>query len=172
MSTHMEHAASTLGGAAKQIRAAEGGLSGVFKTLTQEHTEASALLLRLSESSDPDGRRRLFPLIRKELLSHEKAELAVIYPVYAQHEQTLELAIQHNREAQTMEGLIERLHALDVESERWASTLDALVKALQRHVAEEENHFFPMGEYTWGREKARELDVRYKATRNEIAAHL
>ncbi len=172
MPTHMEHAASKVMGAVKQVKGAMEGLSGIFRTLMQEHGEASALLLRLKGSNDIELRRRLFPLIRKELLSHEKGELAVLYPVFEQYEETAELAIHHNREAQTMESLIQRLHELDFESDGWGATLEELVEAVQHHVREEENTFFPKGELAMGSRKAEELEHRYHATKQEVIAKL
>jgi len=172
MPTQMEHAASKVMGAVKQMKGAAQGLSGIFRTLMQEHGEVSTLLSRLEGSDDPELRRRLFPLIRKELLSHEKGELALLYPVFEQYEETAELAMQHDREAQTMESLIRRLHETAFESDRWGAIFEELVDAVQRHVREEESKLFPKGELAMGSRKAEALQYRYHATKQEIMAKL
>ena len=172
MPTQVEHAASKIMGAAKQAKSAVKGLSGVFRTLMQEHGEVSALLLRLKGSDDLELRRRLFPLIRKELLSHEKGELAVVYPIFEQYPETAELAIHHNQEAQSMETLIQRLHELEYDSPSWGPMFEELVAAVQHHVQEEENNFFPKGELAFGSKKSEELETRYMATKQDVIAKL
>ena len=171
MPTPIEQAASKVMGAAKQVKGAMEGLSGVFRTLIQEHGEVSALLTRLKASNEPDVRARRFPLIRKELLSHEKGELAVVYPEYEQHAETADLAVHHYREATLMEGLIERLSSTDMASESWGQTFDELVTAVQHHVREEENNFFPAGQQVFPN-KLDELDRRYHAKKQEILSGL
>lgn len=173
MTTHIEHAAGkVMGAAAKEIKGAVEGLSGIFRALMQDHREASALLMRLKASNDPELRRRLFPLIRKELLSHEKGEIAVLYPALEQYRETASIAAQHNREAQLMEAKIQRLHALDVRSEDWGPALDELIDLVQQHVREEENDFFPQGELALGSAKAEDLELRYTATKNDVMSRL
>ena len=85
MPTRTEQAASKVMGAAKKAKGTLEGLTGVFKTLMEEHGEVSALLLRVKASDDPETRTRLWPTIRRELLAHEKGELAIVYPMYAQY---------------------------------------------------------------------------------------
>jgi iron-sulfur cluster repair protein YtfE (RIC family) len=172
MPTHIEHVAAKVMGAAKQAKGAIEGLSGIFRTLMQEHGEASALLLRLKASGDPELRRRLFPLIRKELLSHEKGEIAVLYPALGQYEETASITAHHNGEAQTIEAKIQRLQELDVNSSDWGPALDALIEVVQHHVHEEENNFFPKGELAMGSAKAEDLELRYTATKNEVMSRL
>jgi hypothetical protein len=172
MPTHMEHAAVKVMGAAKQIKGAFEGLSGIFRTLMQEHGEVSALLVRLKASDDPELRRRLFPLIRKELLSHEKGELAVLYPVLAEYEETAEIAVHHEREARALEALIQRLSDMDVNGSSWGTTLEELIQMVQHHVREEENDFFPKGELAIGSARAEDLELRYTATKNEAMSRL
>lgn len=172
MPTHVEHAAAKVMGAAKQVKGTIEGLSGIFRALMQEHGEASALLLRLKASSDPELRLRLFPLIRKELLSHEKGEIAVLYPALEQYEETAWIAAHHNREAQSIEAKIQRLRELDVNSSDWAPALDELIELVQHHVREEEDDFFPKGELAMGNAKAEDLELRYMATKNEVMSRL
>src|SRR5579884_4353382 len=80
MPTRTEQIASKAMGAMKVAKATVKGLGGVFRKLSQEHGEVTALLMRVKRSSDVEVRRSLFPDIRRELLCHEKAELEVVYP--------------------------------------------------------------------------------------------
>ena len=94
-------------GAAKKAKGTLEGLTGVFKTLMEEHGEVSALLLRVKASDDPKTRARLWPTLRRELLAHEKGERSVVYPMYAQYPAIAELALEHNQQANHLSTLIE-----------------------------------------------------------------
>lgn len=91
-----EKAASKVMGTAKEAKAVLSSVTGVFKELMREHGEVTALLLRVKASSDAEVRSDLFPKIRAELVSHEKGELAEVYPVFRKHEQLAAYAEQHD----------------------------------------------------------------------------
>jgi hypothetical protein len=71
-------------GVAKAVNARLEGLTGVFMHLANEHGQVSALLRDLEASDDAEKREDLWNTIRLELISHERAELAVVFPVLAQ----------------------------------------------------------------------------------------
>ncbi len=161
MTNPAEELASKVMGAAKRGKATLEGLSGIFKTLAQEHGEVSALLLRVKSSSDPQVRAELFPKIRKELLSHEKGEVAVLYPAYRGFTETEMIADKHDQEAGHLEKMIATVVATEYQDPEWATRFDALVDLVQRHVAEEENEFFPKGERVLG-ERTKDLEAQFK----------
>jgi len=78
MANSVEQIATKAAGTVKAVTAGFKGLRGVFLHLAEEHGELAALMKRVSKSSDAQVRRDHFPHIRAELLSHEKAELAVL----------------------------------------------------------------------------------------------
>jgi hemerythrin-like domain-containing protein len=133
-------------GAMKVGKATVTGLTGIFKKLEQEHGEVSALLLRVKSSSDPEVRAALYPKIRAELLSHETGEVTVLYPEYRQYPETAFIADKHDQEASQLQKMIAAVSETEYEDPEWAARFDALVDLVQRHVAEEENDFFPKGE--------------------------
>lgn len=77
MPNRMDSMISKGAGMVKAVKARLEGLVGVFKTLAEQHGEVAALLKRLQHS--PDKRSELWPEIRRELLSHERAELREVY---------------------------------------------------------------------------------------------
>lgn len=166
MPNRVEELASNAMGKMKAAKATVTGLTGVFKTLTEEHGKVSALLMRVKMSSDADVRRTLFPTIRKELLSHEAGERTVVYPALRAHPETAQMADEHDRDANELEQLIGQLHLLNVEDPAWGPTFTKLVAHVQTHTTEEENKYFQKASKVL-RAAAEDLDARYQTARAE-----
>jgi len=171
MPTNVEKVASKIMGTAKKAKGTLEGLSPVFKTLMEEHGQVSALLLRLKASSDLETRRRLWPTIRKELLSHEKAEVAVVYPMFKQDAETSQLAVEHDEEADQLSSQIGRLEELDLADPAWDPLFQQLVELVTHHVHEEESSIFPAGQRRLGRQ-LEGLEATYLEKKNSIIAQL
>ncbi len=166
-----EKAASALMGSAKAAKATLKGVTGVFKELMREHGEVTALLVRVKMSSDVNLRRELFPKIREELLSHEKGERTVVYPVFKQHEDLAGYAEMHEREAKTLERHIQRLSAMAYEDVGWASAFEDLVNAVSHHVKEEEGEYFPVASRTLGKTVTEGLTRLYDERKKQAVAN-
>jgi hypothetical protein len=165
-----EKVASTVIGAAKVAKATVENVTGVFKQLMREHGEVTALLLRVKATSDADVRRELFPEIRRELISHEKGELAVVYPVFEEHEDLAAYADMHERDAGALERMIQRLSSIAYEDAAWGPAFADLVKAVSRHVKEEEGEYFPIASRTLGKKVTETMASEYTATKEAIMA--
>ena len=120
-------------GKAKAMKAALKGLSGVFRTLSEQHGQASALLRRLKGNSD--RRADLWPTVRTELLAHERAEMEVVYRELHYDPRTRLMAEHHDEEA---------------------------VQTVQHHVAEEEGEIFPKAQDVIGRDRTLAMDITYE----------
>jgi hemerythrin-like domain-containing protein len=157
-------------GAAKAAKATLENLSGVFQQLEREHGEVTALLLVVKATSDPAKRKELFPRIRAELLSHEKGELAEVYPAFREHANLANYAEIHEREARTLERTIEKLMAINYDDPNWGATFAELVNAVSHHVKEEEGDFFPAANRELGKDTAERLKERYLTTKAAVMA--
>jgi hypothetical protein len=169
MPNSLEKAASKTMGTVKSAKASLKGLTGVFKHLMQEHGEVSALIKRVTVSSDTDVRRELFPTIRKELLGHEKGELNAVYPVLAEYPETEGIAEIHAREASELEAAIRAVDAIDFGAQAWAPAFEHLAQLVKAHVDEEEGEFFPVAQETIGEERARGLTERFEAAKKSAS---
>ena len=109
MPNKMEELASKGMGKAKQVTARMKGLTGIFAQLAEEHGEVSLLVKRVAGSTDPAVRARLFPTIRSELLVHEQAERAELYPTLVYYAETRVMVEHHDREAAELETLLKQL---------------------------------------------------------------
>lgn len=157
---------------AKEAPSTSTGLTGVFKTLAKQHSEAGALLKKAEGTSEPAKRAEQWKNIRVELLSHEKAEMREVYPVLRQHPETKALAEEHDREAKDLEAMIMQLDKTDASSSEWLNLLHKITDAVQRHAKEEENEIFPKAQQAIGKPEAERLDARFQQTQKEIKDQL
>jgi hemerythrin superfamily protein len=171
MTTRLEGIGAKAMGAARAAVATVGGMTGIFRRLTQEHGEMSALLMRVQLTSSPAVRRNVFPTIRKELLAHERAEESEIFPMFQQNEGTRAIVEAHAREAGQLEMVIGELTEIAVDDPRWEQTFDRLFKLVQAHVKTEESAYFPAGQHAFA-ERTDEMLARFEVIRAQIMQDL
>lgn len=172
MANQIERAASKAMGKVKAAKARIKGLKGIFRQLSEEHGEVSAMLKRVKMTSDPKVRAELFPKIKRELLSHERAELSELYPLLMQNPQTRGIAEDHDREARQMESLLEALDQQAYDSPGWKRDFAQLADLVEHHAREEENEYFPKAQDVLGHERAEALGERYLTTKKAFMQQL
>jgi hypothetical protein len=168
MPGRLEELASKAAGAIKAAKATVEGLSGVFKLLTKEHGEVSALLLRVETSSDIRVRQELFPTIRRELLAHEKGELREVYCAFEGNPELRAMAAEHDREARELEQILNELYVTSYDDEGWGPRFRQLVEAVKHHTTQEEDHFFPAANRILGKEAAEHMQSCYEACKADV----
>jgi hypothetical protein len=141
-------------------------LVGVFKTLSEQHREASALL-KLAKA-DPGQRPTLWPVIRQTLFSHEHGEVRELFPVLRQYADVRALADQHDAEAHELDAILGRLDRMPMQSELWSALFDQLIETVLAHVAEEETQIFPAAQAAIGEARALQLDATVLAAKLKI----
>jgi hemerythrin superfamily protein len=168
MPSHIDTLLSKGRGKLKAMKARLDGVAGVFKTLTEQHGEVEALLG--SVKRDADKRQDLWPKLRTELLSHERAEIQEVYPALRAHVPTRPLADQHDAEAAELEQLITKLDAIEISSDAWGTVFDQLADAVTAHATEEETEIFPIAQSVLGEARAKQLDAQFLSAKQRIAA--
>jgi hypothetical protein len=159
-------------GTVKAVKAGFNGLRGVFLHLAEEHGEVSAMMKHVSKSNDEQVRREHYAKIRAELLSHERAELAEVYPSLARYETTREIAELHAREATQLESAIRAVDALDPASAAWGLAFERLLALVEEHVDHEEKHFFPKAQAAIGEQAAEALRTPYENAKSSAKKQL
>lgn len=172
MPNPLETISAKSAGAAGAVSAKMKGLTGVFNELAQQHRQAAALLKQTERAHDPAKRQDLWGTVRRELLSHERAELSILYPELAQHAATQDIAERHSDEAQTLEATIAEIDMVGYDSPNWTSLVQRLITLVEHHVDEEENEFFPRAEATIGKDAARALQGRLVAAKERLLEEL
>jgi len=144
-------------------------LIGVFSTLAEQHSEMAAMLAQLQQ--DPSSRALQWPLVRRELVSHEHSEVRELYPALRQYEALRALADHHDEEARELDALICRLDTMDVRSDAWGEVLDVLTQTVLHHAKEEEEQtIFPAAQQAIGEARAIELDAKLVLAKQQLAA--
>ena len=166
MPNPMDQIVSKGTGLAREAKARMEGLVGVFKTLAQQHGEASALLERAR--ADEGKRADLWPTIRAALKSHEQGELREVFPVLRQYPELAALADQHETEASELSRTINQMSTIGPRSPQFAAHLDRLIGLVQTHVADEEKRIFPRAQEVIGDERARELEPKFLAVAKQV----
>lgn len=149
-------------GKAKGAKQKLTGGEGIFARLASEHGEISAMLGRVAGSGeDSDARRELYPKIRRELLSHARAEEKEVYSVFRDVPDLSGKMNQSVQEHNQIENAIAELDRLPMSDERWTEVCRELVKTVQEHVREEEGDIFPVAKEAFGEGRAEELEAIY-----------
>ena len=157
MPNKIEKAASEAMGVIKDVKAGLKGLTGVFRHLMEEHGKVTALIKRVSMSSDESVRANLFPTIRSELIGHEEGELRAVYPVLAEYPETSTIAEEHAKQAGELRQAIDELDRLPFSDAGWGPAFDRLATLVENHVSKEESDYFPKAQKVLGDERSKEL---------------
>lgn len=157
-------------GKLKAVKARLAGLVGVFKALAEQHGEVIVLLERARASDEKFA--QLWPTIRRELLSHENAELRALYPVLRTREETRKLADHHDAEASEMEAMIAAIDELAIATPERRHIYQRLVDAVSHHARDEESHVFPRAQKAIGKQEAEAMEARLLAEKQQIAESL
>lgn len=155
-------------GKVKAMRARLSGLIGVFKTLAEQHGGVIMLLERAKASDQKFT--ELWPTIRRELLSHEQAEMRELYPVLRAKEETRGLAEHHDTEANVLEQLINEIDRMVVGAPGRRHAFERLVNAVKHHAREEEHSVFPKAQEALGKGAAEVIESKLLATKKQIIA--
>jgi hypothetical protein len=166
MPTRIDSFVSHAMGKMKAVKARIGGLHGVFATLAEQHGEVTALIMRCK--NHPDRRSDLWPTIRAELLSHERAEMSEVFPELRTHAETRPLADHHDVEAGQLEALIDLIDATDISSDGWGTSFAELADMVGKHAQEEETETFPAAQKVLGDDLVKRLDERFVRAKQRI----
>jgi iron-sulfur cluster repair protein YtfE (RIC family) len=172
MANPVEHVKAKVAGITGAVEARFKGLKGVFMKLAEQHHAVSSLLSDAEKTDDFTRRAALWAEIRRELVSHEQAELLQVYPVLEDYETTREIAHQHTEAAAELEAAVQELDSIGFQSDAWQPALERLIARVQAHVELEEEQLFPRAQEALGDEAARELEGPFERARELALARL
>lgn len=148
-------------------RAPASALVGVFETLVNEHRKAAELMQRLAHQS-AESRREAWPILRRQLLSHDRAEELEVYAALEGYDGARDILEHHKLDAGELEGSINELDAIDYASEQWLAKLRDIVASFEDHVRDEESDYFPRMQQLLGEDRARDLHERFVSAQREV----
>jgi len=172
MPNPIEKMAAKGAGKAAAVGARAKGLTGVFNKLAEQHHEVAALLKRAESVEEPAKREDLWQTIKRELLSHERAELETVYPALKREASLKDIPPHHNAEVPELEAAIAAVEAEGFSSIGWKARVAHLRELITHHANEEENEFFPRAEEALGKEASAQLEGRFMAAKEKAAKRI
>lgn len=130
----------------------------IYTLLKGEHAETRTLLNTLKKTPQSmDGtRKKIFVKLRRELLSHAKAEENAVYNQAAERIEKSEVE-EARRDHDQIEEILASLENMDENTEAWDDQLKALEQAIEIHVMEEEDVFFEKMKEKFSDEEAKQM---------------
>jgi hemerythrin superfamily protein len=102
------------------------------------------------------------------LLTHERAEMRVIYPELRMRDQLRALANHHDAEGDALERMIHDLEEVDMSSDTWGNLFERLADTVAHHAKEEETEIFPLAQRVIGKDRAKELDAKFQNAQRSL----
>jgi hemerythrin superfamily protein len=162
MANPVENVRAKVAGITGAAEARLKGLKGVFTKLAEQHHQVSSLLSTIEKTEDLTRRAALWAEIRRELVSHEQAELLQVYPVLEDYETTRDIARLHTEAAGELEAAVQELDHLGFQSDAWQPALERLVGKVRAHAELEEQQLFPRAQEALGDDAAKELEAPFE----------
>jgi hypothetical protein len=144
------------------------GLTGVFKRLVEQHKQIAALLRRAEAAQTAAERQAIWSDTRRQLLSHDRAEVLEVYAALEGFDATRAIVERHSLQAEELESAVNEVDAVDYDSERWLPRLCDVVALVEDHVQDEETDFFPRAQKVLGEQESLELDERFMGAQREV----
>jgi hemerythrin superfamily protein len=109
-----------------------------------DHMRIEALLMQLRFSQEAEHRSALLRKVRTELFRHMRLEEEIFYPACAAHEDLKSFAENALEDHREIRDLFKELGELDPTERRFGARVTQLIRAVERHVVQEEDRIFPL----------------------------
>jgi hemerythrin-like domain-containing protein len=140
-----------------------------IQLLETDHRRLEDLLKRGEDTGDSavKARASLLDTITEELNVHELIEEKVLYPALKAHPEATDIVLEGYQEHHLADLIVQELHALSKDDERWGAKFKVLQESIQHHIEEEEGEMFRTARAVFGRDELRELGARMAAMKAE-----
>ena len=141
--------------------------AGIFRRLADDHAQVASLMQQVIATPDEAVRESLFEDVRRELLSHARAEQNTFYEALRDHATTREFAVHAWEEHEEVEQLLTELEGEDTSDDAWMDTFVQMMTAVEHHVSAEEGEMFAQAKNVLSKQDARELEERFAVAKDE-----
>lgn len=134
---------------------------GWLQQILGHHREIESAFAEALSASAPEARRKACKQLGMLLTGHSMAEEAVIYPAISLHDSKGHAAIAFEEQsmAKVQFALLEQI---DPMSQEWRDKLEHIKGAVEQHVYQEENSWFPEVAGAIGMDESEMLTARYR----------
>ena len=147
------------------------GDTDALALLERDHRRLEDLLKRGEKTTERaiKGRNELLNTITAELNIHEWIEEKVLYPALKAHPESNDLALEGYQEHHVVDLLIQELHDLPRDDERWGAKFKVLKENLEHHIHDEEGPMFRTARGVLSREELQALGAQMAAMKADAS---
>jgi hypothetical protein len=140
--------------------------------LESDHRRFETLLKEGEETTERGVKRRseLLQTLTGALTVHEAIEERILYPALKAHEEATEIVLEGYQEHHVADLVINELHQLSRDDEKWGAKFKVLKESLEHHIQEEEGEMFRIARAVLTREELTGLGARMKSLKSELEA--
>jgi hemerythrin-like domain-containing protein len=133
-----------------------------IQLLETDHRRMEELLRKGEETTENAiaTRTTLLDTISVEFGIHELIEEKVLYPALKAHPEATDIVLEGYQEHHVADVLVEELHDLPKDDERWGAKFKVLQESIQHHIEEEEGKMFRTARAVFSRDELRALGAR------------
>jgi iron-sulfur cluster repair protein YtfE (RIC family) len=145
------------------------GEPDAIQLLETDHRRLEDLLKRGQETTERAVRERseLLDTLSAELDVHELIEEKILYPALKAHPEATDIVLEGYQEHHVADLIVEELHGLAKDDERWGAKFKVLQESLEHHIQEEEGEMFRTARAVLSRDELHELGARMAAMKAE-----
>ncbi len=141
---------------------------GITEALLADHNAARTLISQIQ--ANPRTAPTHWPRLSSMLARHDKAEARTLYRALQRFPQIRPQIQRSEREHAALGGMLRRLDSTSYAHPVWRSRFDALVGALDRHLAVEESSVFDFTRTVLSLAQQRALAARYRSLMQSLKA--
>lgn len=131
----------------------------IFQHIKSEHDKfrRHAQQIKETTSNAEKTRKDMYAELRRDIITHHKAEEVVLVPVLEKHSETKDMGIEIVEEHDVLEHLISKIDELDVTDEKWGVRFGVFNEILNHHFDEEEVEITIKGKEVIDEDKLKQL---------------
>lgn len=134
----------------------------IFEELRKDHDVQRDLLDAITKTSgETSERKKMYRVLKKELLDHEKYEEQNFYSLLMQIDMTQDLARHSIAEHKDIDDLLDKLDSIDFDSPQWLKYMKDLDHLVKHHLEEEEKEVFPVAGRALNKTEKKKLGKEY-----------
>lgn len=145
--------------------------SAIEKELKKNHKVIQHLVTEIEKilNNKSDANKKvLFLELKKELVTHSKAEEQTYYKELVKNEKSKDIVKEGQEEHAIISTLLEQMSLLDCNTDDWKAKFTVLKEQIEHHVKEEEGKMFKKSEGVLSHEASEKIKENFIQKKKEI----
>ena len=129
----------------------------IYSYLKKDHKKVNSLFKQIINTKNTRSRKKLFQVVKQELLLHAKAEQATFYKALENNDKSSEKVEHAIDEHSEIKKLLNKIDKIQINKDQWLVDFGVLKYQVEHHVKEEEGELFDKAKKILDSEQANEL---------------